>query len=63
MVKLKLGSITDDKPVKVSFELPATVHRDLGSGEADSADDRAIHGDRPRILEGATRRRTRAPTC
>ena len=29
MVKLKLGSITDDKPVKVSFELPATVHRDL----------------------------------
>lgn len=29
MVKLKLRSITDDKPVKVSFELPATVHRDL----------------------------------
>ncbi|XHB98395.1 DUF2274 domain-containing protein [Nitratireductor sp. ac15] len=29
MAKLKLGPITDDKPVKVSLELPATVHRDL----------------------------------
>ncbi|MFG1247818.1 DUF2274 domain-containing protein [Xanthobacter flavus] len=29
MVKLKLGSITEEKPVKVSFELPARVHRDL----------------------------------
>jgi len=29
MVKLKLGPITDDKPVKVTIELPATVFRDL----------------------------------
>ncbi|MDD2875632.1 MAG: DUF2274 domain-containing protein [Acidiphilium sp.] len=29
MTKLKLGTLPDDKPVKVSLELPATVHRDL----------------------------------
>ncbi|MDQ0393770.1 DUF2274 domain-containing protein [Labrys monachus] len=29
MTKLKLGAIADDKPVKVSVELPATLHRDL----------------------------------
>jgi hypothetical protein len=29
MAKLKLGVIADDKPVKISIELPATVHRDL----------------------------------
>jgi hypothetical protein len=29
MTKLKLGLIADDKPVKVSLELPASVHRDL----------------------------------
>lgn len=29
MAKLKLGAIDDDKPVKVSLELPAAVHRDL----------------------------------
>ena len=29
MAKLKLGTIADDKPVKVSVELPAQVHRDL----------------------------------
>jgi hypothetical protein len=29
MAKLKLGAITDDKPVKVSLELPAPLHRDL----------------------------------
>ena len=31
MVKLKLGPITDDKPVKLSIELPAAVFRDLGA--------------------------------
>jgi hypothetical protein len=31
MTKLKLGSITDDKPVKVTVELPAALHRDLVS--------------------------------
>lgn len=27
--KLKLSSIPDDKPVKFTVELPATIHRDL----------------------------------
>lgn len=29
MTKLKLGVLDDDKPVKVSLEVPASVHRDL----------------------------------
>jgi hypothetical protein len=29
MAKLKLGALDDDKPVKVSVEMPAAVHRDL----------------------------------
>ncbi|MFZ5610306.1 MAG: DUF2274 domain-containing protein [Pseudomonadota bacterium] len=29
MTKLKLGAIPDDKPIKLSIELPADVHRDL----------------------------------
>ena len=29
MAKLKLSAIADDKPVKVTVELPADVHRDL----------------------------------
>lgn len=29
MTKLKLGPIDDDKPIKVSHELPAAIHRDL----------------------------------
>jgi hypothetical protein len=29
MAKLKLGVITDDKPVKLTVELSADVHRDL----------------------------------
>lgn len=29
MTKLKLGAIADDKPVKVTVELPAPLHRDL----------------------------------
>ncbi|HMQ93477.1 MAG TPA: DUF2274 domain-containing protein [Amaricoccus sp.] len=29
MTKLKLGRIPDDKPVKLSVELPAQLHRDL----------------------------------
>lgn len=28
-MKLKLGPLTDDKPVKVAIELPASLHRDL----------------------------------
>jgi hypothetical protein len=29
MTKLKLGSLHDNKPVKLTIELPASVHRDL----------------------------------
>jgi len=29
MAKLKLGPIADDKPVKVTVEVPARLHRDL----------------------------------
>jgi hypothetical protein len=29
MTKLKLGPLVDDRPVKLSIELPASVHRDL----------------------------------
>jgi len=29
MAKLKLGAIEDDKPVKITIELPAALHRDL----------------------------------
>lgn len=31
MAKLKLGPIADDKPVKVTLELPAGLHRDLAA--------------------------------
>jgi len=29
MIKLKLSSLADEKPVKLTVELPAGVHRDL----------------------------------
>ena len=29
MTKLKLGPLADDKPVKITLELPAVLHRDL----------------------------------
>jgi hypothetical protein len=29
MMKLKLSTIPDDRPVKVAIELPAALHRDL----------------------------------
>jgi hypothetical protein len=29
MSKLKLSAIEDDKPVRLTIDLPATVHRDL----------------------------------
>ncbi len=29
MSKLKLGPLIDDKPVRLTVELPATTHRDL----------------------------------
>ena len=69
MTKLKLGSLLDDKPVKLSIELPASVHRDLvayaevlaretgavdrRTGKADRADAGAVHGDGPSLCESA----------
>jgi hypothetical protein len=29
MTKLKLGPLADEKPIKLTVELPANVHRDL----------------------------------
>ena len=29
MAKLKIGTLPDNKPVKVSLELPASIHRNL----------------------------------
>ena len=29
MAKLKLGPLADDKPVRMTIELPAALHRDL----------------------------------
>ena len=29
MAKLKLGPLADDKPVRITVELPAQIHRDL----------------------------------
>ncbi|MGY4430890.1 hypothetical protein ACVWWO_003367 [Bradyrhizobium sp. F1.13.1] len=29
MAKLKLGALEDHKPIKVTHELPASIHRDL----------------------------------
>ena len=31
MAKLKLSAISDDRPVKLTVELPAAVHRDLAT--------------------------------
>ena len=31
MARLKIEALSDDKPVKVSLELPATVYRDLAA--------------------------------
>ena len=31
MASLKLSAITDDKPIKVTVELPAQLHRDLST--------------------------------
>jgi hypothetical protein len=67
MAKLKLGPIADDKPVKITVELPASLHRDLTayaeisaarrdsrhrSGAPDRSHAGAVHGDRSRLCEG-----------
>jgi hypothetical protein len=51
MTKLKLSDLTEDKPVRVTIELPASVHRDLvayasvlngGAGAGTAATERLI---------------------
>ncbi len=34
MTKLKLGPLADDRPVNLTVELPAAVHRDLAANAA-----------------------------
>ena len=50
MAKLKLGPLVDDKPVRLTVELPAQVHRDLVAyGEAlgrDAANDAPVEAGR-----------------
>ena len=60
MAKLKLGIIADDKPVKLTVELPATIHSDLiAYGEilarqADRAHAGPVHVDGSGVCEGAS---------
>ena len=74
MAKLKLGAIEDDKPVKMTIELPAALHRDLvayaqalaretGAGSSRARQTRrtdagAVHGDGPGVCEDAAHRST-----
>ena len=44
MAKLKLGTIPDEKPVKLTIELPAAIHRDLVAYEGDEPADGRIFG-------------------
>ena len=73
---LKLGPIADDKPVRMTIDVPADVHRDLiayaeahaaatGQPSQGRADARAVHGERPRLREdqAAARRRVNSGRC
>ena len=65
MTKLKLGPLPDDKPVKVTVELPAPLHRVCRgasprnrparhrSSETDRADAGAVHCHGSRLRQGA----------
>jgi hypothetical protein len=44
MAKLKLRTIPNDKPVKLTIELPAAIHRDLVAHERDEPADGRIFG-------------------
>ena len=76
MAKLKLGAIPDDKPVKLTIELPArfiATSSPMASarprnrpgrrraGKADRADVGALHGDRPRLRQTARTQIRHAP--
>jgi hypothetical protein len=34
MTKLKLSAVPDDRPMKITIELPAAIHRDLAAQAA-----------------------------
>ena len=61
MTKLRLGPIADDKPVRVTVELPAAVHRDLATYAELLARETGgvgkVHGGGSWILERAARSR------
>jgi hypothetical protein len=75
MAKLKLGAIIDEKPVKLTVELPAAVHRDLlvyakalargnrAGGrrrlETRRADAGTVHGDGPRVYKDSAQKSSR----
>ena len=50
MTKLKLGPIADDKPVKITVELPAQLHRDLTAYAAVLARETGQHATDPMKL-------------
>ena len=51
MPKLKLTEILDDKPVKVTVELPAKLHRDLVAyGQVLSEEKRSTRSDPVRLI-------------
>ena len=51
MTKLKIAALPDDKPVKVIFELPAAVHRDLVAyAEAVARDSGQTIGDPAKLI-------------
>lgn len=61
MTKLRLGPIADDKPVRLTVELPAAVHRDLveygrllahESGQAEITPARLIPAMLARFMDG-----------
>lgn len=61
MTKLRLGRIEDDKPVRITVELPAAVHRDLvqyaqlltrESGQGEMAPAKLIPPMLARFMEG-----------
>jgi len=51
MPKLKLGPIESDKPVKLSIQLPASVHRDLiAYGEVHALQTGQVTADLARLI-------------
>lgn len=50
MSKLKIGALPDDKPVKVSAELPASVNRDLVAYAEALASESGQHVDPAKLI-------------